>query len=175
MTFKAIGAVLLLGASLLAAPAPAQPTVNAPTMTRPGRALTGADLETLRTEIRASRHQTVDQNLKLTAEEAARFWPLYDRYADDLTEIKDAQYQLVTEYVNGYGNYDDKTAMAFITRWVDLDVRTAALRARYLPLVGQVLPGLKAATFFQIDRRISMEIDHRVASNLSILQAQDGN
>ena len=175
MTLNSIGAVLLLGVSLLPAAALAQPTVNAPTMTRPGRALTGADLDTLRTEIRASRRETVDQNLRLTVEEAARFWPLYDQYADDLTVIKDAQYQLVAEYVNGYGNYDDKTAMDFIKRWVDLDVRTAALRARYLPLVGQVLPGLKAATFFQIDRRISMEIDHRVASNLSVLQAQDGN
>jgi hypothetical protein len=41
-----------------------------------------------------------------------------------------------------------------------------------VPIVGTVLPGVKAATFFQIDRRISMAVDLKVASMLPILQSQ---
>ncbi|HEU4650680.1 MAG TPA: hypothetical protein VFS49_04630, partial [Croceibacterium sp.] len=82
------------------------------------------------------------------------------------------QYQLIAEYANTFGRYDDAGAKAFITRWLDLDVRTTALRASYVPIVSEVLPGVKATTFFQIDRRVSMMIDQRIAAMLPILQFQ---
>ena len=41
-----------------------------------------------------------------------------------------------------YGKYDDKAASDFITRWLDVDSRQAALRAKYVPIVGKVLPGI---------------------------------
>ena len=176
MAWKTSGA-LLLCACLVAAPAaaqtPARTTVPETAAVR--RAVSASDLEGLRKELRATRKEMVAQNLRLTPEEATRFWPVYDQYQADLTKIKDDQYALIADYANTYGHYDDKSAMAFIARWVDLDVRTTSLRERYVPLVGKVLPGLKAATFFQIDRRVSMNIDLRMASNLSPLQAQNGN
>jgi hypothetical protein len=172
MTFKTIGAVLLLSASLLPAPALAQDPAAAPPIASATRPLTAADLNGLRAELRASRKQIVAQNLKLTPDEAARFWPIYDQYAADLTKIKDTQYELIAEYANTYGKYDDKAATSFITRWLDLDVKTTALRARYVPAISKVLPGVKAATFFQIDRRVSMAIDLKITTLLPILQAQ---
>jgi hypothetical protein len=134
--------------------------------------LTAADLEQLRAELRSSRKQTIAQTLKLTDAEATRFWPVYDQYATELTKIKNDQYELIAEYANTYGKYDDKAAMDFIARWADLDVRTTSLRARYVPIVGKVLPGVKATTFLQIDRRLSMYIDLKIASLLPILQSQ---
>ena len=79
---------------------------------------------------------------------------------------------MIAEYANTFGRYNDPGATDFIARSLDLDVRTAGLRARYVPIVGGVLPGVKAATFFQIERRISMMIDQRIASLLPVLQFQ---
>lgn len=163
---------LLLGASSALTPAHAQSNLPIATAPEQGREITAADLEALRAELRSSKKQTVASNLKLTDAEATRFWPVYDRYAADVTKIKDAQYMLVAEYVNKFGKYDDAAATDFITRWLDVDVRMTALRARYVPIVGKVLPGLKMATFFQIDRRLQMVIDLRIASGLPILQLQ---
>jgi hypothetical protein len=39
--------------------------------------------------------------------------------------------------------------------------------------VSQALPGKKAATFFQLDRRISMMIDLQLASQLPLAMEQD--
>lgn len=174
MTIKTVTIALLalLGAGAPLATVHAQNTVTAANVAPPTRPLTAADLEGLRAELRSSRKQVTAATLKLTDAEATRFWPVYDQYAADLTKIKDSQYQLIAEYANTFGKYSDKAAADFITRWVDLDVRTTALRARYVPLVGKVLPGVKTATFFQIDRRISMLIDLKIASALPILQSQ---
>jgi hypothetical protein len=168
MSMKTIGAAWLLAASLLAGPALAQdPAIPAPT-----RALTAADLKGLQSALRDSRKQVVAQNLKLTPDEASRFWPVYDQYAADQAKIKDVQYALIAEYANTYGKYDDKAAGAFMARWLDLDVKTSALRAHYMPLVAKVLPGIKAATFFQIDRRINMAIDLKITGLLPLVQEQ---
>jgi hypothetical protein len=177
MILKIIGAALLLGAGLLPAPALAQgqATAAAPQTVAPTRHVTAGDLDGGRSQLRDSRKETVAQNLRLTPDEATRFWPLYDQYAAELTKIKNDQYALIAEYANTYGKYDDTSAMSYIARWVDIDVRTTALRARYVPLIGKVLPGIKAATFIQIDRRLGMAIDLQIGRNLSVLQAQNGN
>jgi hypothetical protein len=41
-----------------------------------------------------------------------------------------------------------------------------------VPIVGKVLPGVKAASFFQIDRRLAMLVNLGLASQLPILQSQ---
>jgi hypothetical protein len=173
MTRKIAAAALLLAAGLYAGPAFAQGTTGGnASIDMPREPLTAEDLEALRAELRATRKQIIAQNLTLTPEESTRFWPVYDQYQADLTKIKDEQYQLIAEYANTFGRYDDEGAKDFTTRWLDLDVRTTALRARYVPIVNGVLPGVKATSFFQMDRRISMMIDQRVASLLPVLQYQ---
>jgi hypothetical protein len=171
MNLKTIGAVLLLSISLAPASVLAQAPSSVPPMatTKP---LTAADLDNFRAALRESRKEFVAQNLSLTADEATRFWPVYDQYIADLIKINDSRYQMIADYANTYGKYDDAAAMSFTTRWLDLDGQTAALRARYVPLVAKVLPGIKTATFFQIDRRTEMAIELKIASMLPILQAQ---
>jgi hypothetical protein len=170
MSVKAVtAALLLLGAGLAQAPAQAQTAAPAPQVERP---LTAADLEDLRAEVRSSKKQVTAATMELSDAEATRFWPVYDKYSAEVNSVREGQVQLIAEYVNGYGKYDDKAAMDFIKRWIDLDVRTNTLRAKYVPIVGKVLPGVKAATFFQVDRRLSMAIDLKIASQLPILQSQ---
>jgi Spy/CpxP family protein refolding chaperone len=176
MTLKTLAVALLLGAGVTLAQTPALAQTAAPQtaapMAAPDKPLTAADLEELRAELRSSKKQITAATLTLTDAEATRFWPVYDQYAHELTAIKDGQYQLIAEYVNRYGQYDDKAASDFITRWLAQDVKTTTLRAKYVPLVGKALPGIKAATFFQIDRRLAMAIDLKIASSLPILQSQ---
>ena len=173
MSLKAIpAALLLLGASLAQVPAQAQTAAPAAAAEKP---LTAGDLEALRAELRSSKKQLTAATLQLSDAEATRFWPVYDQYSAEVATVRNSQAQLVAEYVNGYGKYDDKAATSFIARWIDLDVKTNTLRAKYVPIVGKVLPGVKAATFFQIDRRISMAVDLKIASELPILQSQTAN
>jgi len=43
----------------------------------------------------------------------------------------------------------------------------------YVPIVRKVLSGKKAATFFQLDRRISMMIDVQLTSRLPLVESQE--
>ena len=48
--------------------------------------------------IRANRKALVAVNLKLTDDEAAKFWPVYDRYQKDLNAIGDRLLGVIQDY-----------------------------------------------------------------------------
>ena len=158
-----------LAAILVAVPGNAQ--VAAPSATA-SESLTDADIEKIREGLRSDKRQTTAATLALTEAEAAKFWPVYDKYIAELTRINNAKYGLIQEYSEKFGSYTDKQATDFIRRWLDVDIRASQLRSKYVPIVGKVLPGVKAASFFQIDRRLAMLVNLGLASQLPILQSQ---
>lgn len=169
-TFAAIFAATFL------ASAPVLAQGSAATATTPAaanaNALTDAEIETIRQGLRADKRQTTAETLKLTDAEAAKFWPIYDKYIANLTRINNAKYGLIKEYSEKFGSYTDKQASDFIRRWLEVDTKASQLRSRYVPIISQVLPGVKTASFFQIDRRLAMLVNLGLASQLPILQTQ---
>jgi hypothetical protein len=55
---------------------------------------------------------------------------------------------------------------------LEVDQEVQALRSTYVPKVSQVLTGKGAATFFQLDRRISMMMDIQLASQIPLAQGK---
>ena len=170
MRSKIIAAVLLGAATIAFAPVQAQ--TAAPAAAAADKPLTAADLQGLRAELRSARKQITAETLVLTDAQATKFWPVYDRYIAELTVINDEKFELIAEYVDTFGKYDDKAATDFITRALAVDTKLAQVRAKYVPIVGKVLPGVATATFFQIDRRLQLVTDLKLASGLPILQLQ---
>ena len=172
MRLKACALALIASTTVAFGSTQAQGTMKASSSMSVSKNLTAADLASLRTELKSSKKQMTAENLSMTPDEATKFWPVYDEYTTELSKLKDTRYELIAEYVNTYGKYTDGQAASFIQRWLDADVNEDKLRAAYAPKVAKVLPGLKSATFFQIDRRLNMAINLQIASQMPILQLQ---
>jgi hypothetical protein len=136
-------------------------------------AITDQQLTLLRRDIRAIKKQLIAANLTLTDTEAMKFWQVYEEYSADLGKINDTRTAIIKEYSDEYGTLTDDQADSLIRRWLETDIEQARLRQRYVPIFRKVLPGKKAATFFQLDRRISMMIDVQLTSQLPLIQSQD--
>ena len=136
-------------------------------------ALTNQQFALLLKDIRSIKKQVIAANLTLTDSEATKFWPVYEQYSTDFAKINDTRAALVKEYSEVYGTQTDEQADSLVRRWLDVDIAAAQLRQRYVPIFRKVLPGKKAATFFQLDRRISMMIDVQLTSQLPLVQSQD--
>ena len=145
-------------------PAVATNTAGAPT---------DEQLALLRKDIRSMKKQLIAANLTLTDSEATKFWPLYEQYSVDFGKISESRTAIIKEYSDGYGTLTDDQADNLIRRWLDTDISAAQLRQKYVPIMRNVLPGKKVATFFQLDRRISMMIDVQITSQLPLMQSQD--
>lgn len=135
--------------------------------------ISNQDADLLRKDIRSRKKQLIAANLKLTDEEATKFWPVYDQYTAELIKINDKKFGLIQDYADHWGTMTDEQASLFLRQWLDVDIAITQLRQKYVPVVSQVLNGRKSATFFQLDRRISMMIDLQLASQLPLVQAQE--
>jgi hypothetical protein len=137
-----------------------------------GQVASDQDIQLLRKDIRSQKKQLIAANLSLTATEATKFWPVYDQYQAEYTKIGDAKLALVNEYTQNWGTVTDEQALDYLKRSEKISESVIQLRKKYLPLVNQVLPGKKTATFFQLERRIEMLVDVQVASRLPLVQIQ---
>ena len=167
---KVMAAVLMAGAGLVIGPrASAQaaaPQENAQ------HVISDQDLDLLRKDLRSQRKQLIAANLKLTDDEATKFWPVYDQYVAELISINDRKFAVIQEYADNFGKLTNEQALSFVRRWLDADIEIAQLRQKYVPIVSKVLDGRKSATFFQLDRRIAMMIELQLSSRMPLVQAQ---
>ncbi len=169
-------ALVLFSASVFGSPrATAQEpsSQSTPAAGANAQAFTDQQFALLRKDIRSITKQLVAANLTLTDSEATKFWPVFEQYSADYGTINDTRAAIIKEYSDGYGSLTDEQADSLIRRWLDTDITAAQLRQKYVPIIRKVLPGKKAATFFQLDRRISMMIDIQLTSQIPLVQSQD--
>ena len=168
---KLVAVVLMAGSWMLSgARAPAQTTTSSQGTTH---VISDQDLNLLRKDLRSKRKQLIAANLKLTDTEAAKFWPVYDQYVTELIAINDKKFGIIQDYADNWGRMTNEQSLLFSRQWLDMDIQTAQLRQKYVPIVSKVLDGKKTATFFQLDRRIAMMIDLQVSSQMPLVQEQN--
>lgn len=136
-------------------------------------AAVGQQFAALRKDIRSVRKQIIAANLTLTDDEAPKFWPVYEEYSGELQKITDLRLALIQEYAEDYETLSDDQADTLISRWLDADVSADQLRQKYAPIMRKVLSAKKAATFFQLERQISMTIEIHLTSRLPLMQSQE--
>ena len=169
---KKLVALVLLGASwmMFGITSKAQTVVPQESSSRSAALISKQDLDLLRKDLRAKRKELIAANLKLTETEAERFWPVYEQYIKELIAINDNKFALIQDYANNYQTMTSDQALLFIRQWLDFDIATNQLRQKYVPMVSKVLDGKKAATFFQLDRRIAMMMEIQVSSQMPLVQ-----
>src|SRR5829696_1080141 len=127
------------------------------------------DLALLRRNLRGEKKRIIALNVPLTETEATKFWPVYDQYAAEMTKHYDEFYAIIKEYAANQKTLTDAQALQMLKRWSDIQVEQAQTRQKYVPLIEKVLPGKKAALFFQIDRRLYELMDLQVASQVPLV------
>jgi hypothetical protein len=135
--------------------------------------VTDADIALLRQDVRAMKMQVIGQNMSLSDTEAQKFWPIYKHYADDLHEVHNAKYALLKQYAEMWATMTDQDALIYVRRSMEVDAEAQALRLKYVPVVTQVLPGKKAATFFQLERKLCMMVDLQLFSQIPLAHVKE--
>ena len=149
-------------------PKPESPSAN-PSTPQTEEQAWDANVKLMREDIRSERKKVVAANMPLTEAEAVKFWPVYDRYVAGTIKINDDRYALIKEYAQSYQSMTDAQATKFINRWIALDGDNTQLRLKYVPEFEKVISPKKTAMFFQIDRRLSMLIELKIASQVPLV------
>ena len=126
-------------------------------------------LADFRADIQSSRADLMAKNLSLTAEQAAKFWPVFDAYQKEQNVIMDEQLKGIQKYVENYDTLDDATALALMNAHFDRDTRMNTLRQKWLGEFQKVLPTKLAVRAMQIDRRLSLATQIEITARIPLV------
>jgi uncharacterized protein YejL (UPF0352 family) len=159
---KSVIAALLLGTALLSCAFAQQ----APTPS----AVSDKDINLLRKDLRSAQKQIIAANVPLTDVEAQKFWPVYEQYNAEKVKINDDKLLVIKDYATNFESLTDTQAQTLVSKWAQADQSAVQLRTKYIPMFDKVLPGKKAALFFQLDRRIGILLDLQLASEIPLVE-----
>jgi hypothetical protein len=127
------------------------------------------DIEMLRADLRAQRKEIVAQNMTLTADEATKFWPIFDQYRQEAIKPNDERWAVIKDYAANYGAMTDAQAQDYIKRSTAVDQQLLALRMKYVPVFEKVISAKKTALWYQIDRRIDLLINLQLSAQIPMV------
>jgi Spy/CpxP family protein refolding chaperone len=164
---KSVVAVVVVVLALSACSVPMfaqQADQSAPAGAQANNHISDQDVELLRQDIRAQRKQIMAANMTLTADEATKFWPIFDQYRKEAIKPNDERWALIKEYAANYNTMTDAQANDYMKRATAIDEQLLGLRMRYVPVFEKVISAKKTALWYQIDRHIDLLINLQLST-----------
>jgi len=120
----------------------------------PPAAPAASPTDVVRQASRVDKRGLVERNMHLTAEEAKKFWPLYDDYQRSLDAIARRQNRALLDYINAEDSMTDANAKRIAREILAADADEQKLRERSLRKLLGALPARKAVRYLQIESKI---------------------
>ncbi len=128
-----------------------------------------SELELIKDVFKVEKKALVSDFLKLSDEEASKFWPTYDQYETERVKISTMRIDNITKYVNEYMSLTNEQADELAKKSMEIDSKGLALRKKYYKIISKELGALKAVSFFQLEKYISIAIDASIYDNLPLV------
>jgi hypothetical protein len=124
-----------------------------------------AGINKARALLSAAREDILREELRLSEEEAAAFWPVYARYQADLQVVRDRFAEILSAYSQAYraGTVSEEQANQLIDNYLDIQSDVLTIKKSYLKDFRKALPVRMAARFYQIDNKIEIELEYQLS------------
>jgi hypothetical protein len=86
-----------------------------------------------------------------------------------MAKVNDEFYKVIKDYALNQKTLTDAQAISMVKRWSEIQVQQAQTRQKYIPAFEKVIPGKKAALFFQVDRRLYALMDLQTAAQVPLV------
>jgi hypothetical protein len=125
-------------------------------------------LQLLRSDMNSLKVELVNSIMKLSAEDAKKFWPIYRNYENELGKLAINRAEMVTEFVQSHqdGSFDNVKAKDMAKRWFKSQRARLDLLEKYHGRIEKALTSVQAGQFLQIENQIGLFIDVTIASEM---------
>jgi hypothetical protein len=128
------------------------------------------NMQIVREKIRADKKLFVAKNMQLTEAEAKAFWPVYERYQDELFLLRARTLKLINDYAEAYEKMTSDTAKRLLDEYMTIETLGLKLRQAYLPKFREVLPEVKVVRYYQIENKIHAVLMYELGANIPLMK-----
>jgi Spy/CpxP family protein refolding chaperone len=128
-------------------------------------------LQLMRSDMNSLKVQLVNSIMKLSAEDAKQFWPIYRDYENELGKQAINRAEMITEFVQSHqdGSFDNAKAKDMAKRWFKSQRARLDLLEKYHGKIEKALTSVQAGQFLQIENQLGLFIDITIASEMPVV------
>jgi hypothetical protein len=128
-----------------------------------------AYVDLLRRDVRQQKAEIMGAVMVLSADDAAKFWPIYSEYDAELTRLNDQRVDDIKDYARTYNQMTDEKADELVQKSFAYQKQRAELFAKTYDRVKQAVGAVTAARFAQVEHQLLLIIDLQIASSLPVV------
>ena len=114
------------------------------------------DEQILVKQVNTDKKAAYAQNLGLTEEESAKFWPIYDEYEARVKPLQDRLLANINSFAENYDTLTDAEAAAILKEKMAIEKEREALKQKYTAKIARELPPKKALRYAQLETRVQI-------------------
>ena len=128
-------------------------------------------LQLLRSDFNSAKVELVNGIMKLSAEDAKKFWPIYREYENELGKQAIHRAEFIAEFVQAHrdGTFDNARARDMAKRWFKVQRARLDLLEKYHKKIQKGLSAVQAGQFLQIENQICIFIDTTIAAEMPLV------
>ena len=127
-------------------------------------------IESLRADLRADKVAIITEAMRFNDQDSKAFWPVYRKYEAEVTKVNDQRVALIKSYANKFTTMTEADAKAMIEQSLDFESRRTDVKKKYAKEFQKAgLSPLTVAKFLQLERRLDLLVDLKIASELPSL------
>ena len=132
-------------------------------------------LQLLRSDMNSLKVELVNSIMKLSAEDAKKFWPIYRDYENELGKLSINRAEMIAEFVQSHkdGTFDDAKAKDTAKSWFKSQRARLDLLEKYHGKIEKALTSVQAGQFLQIENQMGLFIDVTIASEMPKVGSKD--
>lgn len=127
-------------------------------------------IDLLRKDVRSQKAEIMGAVMVLSAEDAAKFWPIYSEYDSRLAKLNNQRVENIKEYARAYDQMTDEKADELIQKSLAYQKQRVELLAKTYERVKEALGAVTAARFAQVEHQLLLIIDLQIASSLPVVR-----
>ena len=130
---------------------------------------TKAYIDLLRSDVRQQKAEMMGSVMLLSAQDAAKFWPIYSDYDAQLAKLNDQRIENIKEYARSYDQMTDAKADELIQKSLAYQKQRAELFVQTYDKVKEALGAVTAGRFAMIEHQLLLIIDLQIDSSLPVV------
>jgi hypothetical protein len=120
------------------------------------------DEQILLKQVNTDKKALYAQNLGLTEEESAKFWPIYDEYEAKVKPVQDRLLANINNFAEKYDTLTDAEAAAILKEKMAIEKEREALKQKYTAKIAKELPPKKALRYAQLETRVQNLVSRNI-------------
>ena len=124
--------------------------------------------------VQESQDTIIREDLRLTPGEEGRFWPLYELYKAETLPVRNRYIMLIADYMRQYetGILTNDYAQQMIDGYFEVRESLLHIRKSYVPRFAEILPMLKVARFYQLENKMTADVEAELALLVPLVEAE---